>query len=137
MTTAVRAVLLLVGVALAGYGISLLLDFPPDALTSVALWLAAGILLHDAVFAPLAAALGLTGRRLLPRGWWPPLACGAVCTVALLLLAAPVVGRRDALPDNPTVLDRDYPLGLTLALLLIWSIVALTLLLGRRGAAKR
>ncbi|WP_234391155.1 hypothetical protein [Nocardia suismassiliense] len=120
--TAIRIVLLLAGLWLGWYGITLLLDFPRTDLLSIALWFACGILLHDAVFAPLCAVLGVTARRLLPSTWWAPIACGSVATVALLFIAAPVLGRRYAVPDNPTVLDRNYPLGLAVALVLIWAL---------------
>ncbi|MFR9751464.1 hypothetical protein ACL02S_10550 [Nocardia sp. 004] len=125
MIPAIRAVLLLAGLWLGWYGLTLLLEFTTTDLTSVVLWFGGGILLHDAVFAPLSAAAGLGGRRILPAGWWGPAACGAVCTVTLALIAAPVVGRRYALPDNPTVLDRHYPAGLAIALLTIWVLVVL------------
>lgn len=121
--TAMRILLLLAGLWLGWYGITLLLDFPRADLFSVALWFAGGILLHDAVFAPISAAVGATARRVLPGTWWGPTACGAVCTVALLLVAAPVLDRGNAMADNPTVLDRNYPLGLAVALILIWALV--------------
>ncbi|MFB8274327.1 hypothetical protein [Nocardia colli] len=120
---AIRILLLLAGLWLGWYGISLLLDFPRADLWSVALWFAAGILLHDGVFAPLCAAVGVTARRILPGTWWGPMACGAVCTVVLVAIAAPVIDRGHAMPDNPTVLDRNYPLGLAVALILIWALV--------------
>ncbi|WP_433729855.1 hypothetical protein ACQP0C_01565 [Nocardia sp. CA-129566] len=121
--TAVRILLLVVGVWLGWYGISGLFDLPPTDLASVAIWFAGGILLHDAVFAPVCAAFGLTARRLLPPTWWAVTACGAICSVALVLVALPVLDRSNAMSSNPTVLDRDYPLGLTVALLLVWSLV--------------
>ncbi|MBH0778416.1 hypothetical protein [Nocardia bovistercoris] len=133
MTIALRATLLIVGILLAWHGATTLLDFPTPALLSVILWFSAGILLHDFLFAPLAAAVGLGGRRLLPTRWWAPTACGAVCTVTLLLLAAPVLGRGDAMSDNPTILDRPYALGLAAALLTVWSVVAIISVIGRAG----
>lgn len=129
--TIVRAALMAAGILLGWYGIAILLDFPPPALISVILWFSAGILLHDIIFAPLSAALGLGGRHLLPTRWWAPTACGATCTVALLLLAAPLLGRREAMPDNPTVLDRPYTLSLAVALLAVWTLVAITLVINR------
>ncbi|WP_043676524.1 hypothetical protein [Nocardia vulneris] len=128
--TAIRLLLLLAGGWLGWYGITLLLDFPRADLISIVLWVAGGILLHDAVFAPLCAAVGVSARRFLPGIWWGPAACGAVGTVALLALAAPVLDRGHAMPDNPTVLDRNYPLGLVAAVVLVWVLV------GAAGAAK-
>ncbi|WP_454198315.1 hypothetical protein [Nocardia sp. Marseille-Q1738] len=121
--TIVRTLLALTGVSLMWYAITLLLEFDSEGLLSIALWFAAGILLHDAVFAPLTAMVGLGARRILPRSWWAAAACGAVCTAALLLIAAPVLGRGHAAPDNPTILDRNYPVGLATLLTITWLLV--------------
>lgn len=130
----VRVVLVAVGVAMASYGAMLLLRSGPDALRSIVVWFAAGILLHDGLFAPLCAAVGLGGRRWLPRRWWAPVACGAVCTVTLLAVAVPTLTRGGALP-NPTVLDRNYPVGLAVALALVWGLVVVAAVAGsvRKG----
>ncbi|WP_225731139.1 MULTISPECIES: hypothetical protein [unclassified Nocardia] len=119
----IRAVLLLAGLGALAYGLDLFTGFRTADVVSVGLWFCAGILLHDAVFAPLAAAVGLAGRVGLPARWWPLAATGAVGTVTLVLIAAPVLDRAHAHPDNPTVLDRNYPLGLALAVLLLWTVV--------------
>lgn len=132
MITAARGFLLVTGLGLGWYGIASLLDLPTTDLISVALWFCGGILVHDAVFAPLSAATGLGARRILPIDWWAPAACGAVCTVTLALIAAPVIGRRNTMPDNPTVLDRSYPLGLIAAVTVVWSLVAIILLIQRQ-----
>jgi hypothetical protein len=139
MVTAVRAVLMVIGIGLGWYGIATLLGFPNPALISVAVWFGGGILLHDAVFAPLAAAAGIGARRLLPSGWWGPAACGAVCTVALSVIAVPVVLRHGDRASNPTVLDRPYAAGLAVAIALVWTLVALTVAAGaiRRRRAER
>ncbi|MEV2225189.1 hypothetical protein AB0E01_35735 [Nocardia vinacea] len=136
--TAARILLLLVGSWLGWYGISALFDLPPTDLDSIAIWFAGGILLHDAVFAPICAALGLTARHLLPCTWWAVTACGAICSVALVLIALPVLDRGDGMPSNPTVLDRNYPVGLAAALILVWSLVFLAQAVAgrfRRGRA--
>ncbi|WP_157103681.1 hypothetical protein [Nocardia harenae] len=131
MITAVRAALLAAGIWLGWYGIAALLELARPDLISVALWFAAGILVHDAVFAPLCAAAGVGARRVLPAAWWAPVACGAVCTVTLVLVALPVLRRGGAIPDNPSSLDRDYPLGLGIALAVVWALVLTALLLRR------
>lgn len=134
--TAMRVLLLLSGLWLGWYGLSLLLDLSSTDLLSVAVWFTGGILLHDAVFAPLCAVGGVGARRILPRSWWASGACGAVCTVALVLIAAPVLGRSRAMSDNPTVLDRNYVAGLFVAVVIVWALVVLATVV-RRSIAKR
>ncbi|WP_446223070.1 hypothetical protein ACTWPB_25595 [Nocardia sp. IBHARD005] len=123
--SAVRVLLALLGIGLTGYGIALLSELSRTDLVSVGVWFAAGIVLHDALFAPLCVVVGVGARRILPGTWWAAAACGAVATVAVVVLAVPVVGRGDALPDNPTVLDRDYPAGVLAAVVTVWVFVVL------------
>ncbi|WP_084436897.1 hypothetical protein [Aldersonia kunmingensis] len=132
---AIRIVLVGLGAWAVWYGATLLFESGTEAVRSIILWFVAGILLHDGVFAPLCAALGTGSRRVLPRSWWPPVACGAVCTVVLGLVAAPVIAREGAMPDNPSVLDRNYVAGLAIALVVVWVLVGATLIAGRRGAS--
>jgi hypothetical protein len=125
---AVRILLALGGAALGLYGVSLLWDNPGEVIVRIACWAAAGVVLHDFVFAPLCVALGFAGRRLIPRSWWAPIAVAALCSVVLALLAIPVYSRPGAHLDNPTVLDRNYPLGLLLSLAVVWQGVLLYLI---------
>jgi hypothetical protein len=81
--------------------------------------------LHDAVFAPLCVALGFAGRRLIPGKWRPPIAVAAFCSVVLVFLAIPVYGKPGMRPDNMTVLDRNYSLGLWISLAIVWACVPL------------
>lgn len=127
-----RLLLALGGIAAVWYGVTLLAPMNPADLRSAATWLVAGILLHDFVFAPLCAVAGVTVGRLLPPARWAPLVYGAVCTVTLLLIAVPVITRRHAVAANPTVVDRPYAAGLAVALAVIWALVAIALLRGRR-----
>ena len=135
--TVARILLFLTGMWFAWFGISALLDLSRTDLASVAIWFTGAILIHDALFAPLCAALGLTARHLLAPGWWSVAACGAICSVALTLIALPVLNRGNAMPTNPTVLDRNYPLGLTAALILIWTLVLLAHIAARRRTRPR
>jgi hypothetical protein len=128
---AIRAALGLVGIALGLYGVSLLWDNPLEILVRIGVWAAAGVVLHDFVFAPLCVAVGFAGRRVIPRSWWPPIGIAALCSVVLGLLAIPVFSRPGAHADNMTVLDRDYPLGLGISLVVVWA-AALLYLVARR-----
>ena len=122
-----RLVLGAVGLGLIGYGALLLFDNPWPTLLRIVVWAAAGVLLHDFVFAPLVAMLGGVGRRVLPRTWWAPVGVAGLVSVVLVLLAVPVFDRPGARPSNLTVLDRDYPLGLWLALVATWLVTLLFL----------
>ncbi|MEU1984047.1 hypothetical protein [Nocardia sp. NPDC019395] len=133
--TATRVLLGLCGIWLGWYGITLVLDLGPADQMSLALWFAGGILLHDAVLAPLCAALGLAARRILPASWWAPFTVGAVCTATLLVLAVPVLGHEDANAANNTVLDRNFGMGLLVAVGAVWALVALDI--ARRYRARR
>lgn len=127
-----RIVLVAAGVAAGAYGGVLLLDQQPVVLLRIAVWAAAGVVLHDFVFAPLCTALGFAGRRLVPAAWRAPVAVAALCSVVLALLAIPVYDKPGARPDNLTVLDRDYVVGLWIALAVVWVCVPVYLLAMRR-----
>ncbi|MFI5776612.1 hypothetical protein [Nocardia sp. NPDC051570] len=132
---AVRIILLALGIGAAGYGIRMLLEQNPDDLRSVVIWFAGGIILHDFVFAPICAAVGVGARRLVPAAWWASVVYGGICSIALIAVALPVVDREHALATNSTVLDRPYGIGLLLALAVVWLLVALHLIV--RASARR
>ncbi|WP_425004413.1 hypothetical protein [Mycolicibacterium sp. S3B2] len=123
--TASRILLVVAGLAAAAYGAVLVLDLPGRTIALIAVWAGGGVIVHDFVFAPLSAVLGYTGRRLVKGSWWAPIAVAALCSATLIFLAVPVLDTPGAKPDNPTVLDRDYPMGLMISLLIIWACVPL------------
>ncbi|KAA0118613.1 hypothetical protein CIW51_09165 [Mycolicibacterium sp. P9-22] len=129
--TPMRILLALAGVGLVGYGALLVLDNPPVIILRILMWAVVAAVVHDFVFAPLCAAIGMAGRRLIPLTWQSPVAVAGLCSVVLVLLAIPVFSRPGMRPDNPSVLDRDYPLGLTVALAVVWFCVPVYLLLRR------
>ena len=55
----------------------------------------------------------------------------ALGSVVLVVLAVPVFSRPGMRPDNTTVLNRDYPLGLWISLAVVWAGVPLYRLLAR------
>ena len=63
---------------------------PTRIIIRIAAWALIGVLLHDAVFAPVCVALGFAGRRILPRQVVDARAGGRVVQVVLVLLAIPV-----------------------------------------------
>jgi hypothetical protein len=80
----------------------------PGQLVEVAIWLAAGVAIHDGLLAGSVLLVGLAGRRLLPAAWRAPAAVALVVWGSLTIAVVPVLGRFGARPDNPTLLDRPY-----------------------------
>jgi len=120
-----RVVLIVLGLILGVYGAVLVWENPPVIIMRIVVWALVGVVLHDLVFAPVCVALGFAGRRLIPRRWWPPVAVAAFISVVLVFLAIPVYGKPGMRPDNMTVLDRNYPLGLSISLGVVWMCVLL------------
>jgi len=111
-----------VGVLIAGYGGWLLFSRQDlRQLTNLAEWIVGGIVLHDAVLAPVVVVVGWLCARALPvhpRGL-------LVRTVILLgpvtLIAVPVLFGGGSDPTNPTIDGRHYGHG--------WAVVALACVL--------
>ena len=116
-----RVVLALVGVATAAYGGLRLLEAGGDDLLATAVWLAGGVVLHDAVLAPATLAVCALGAAVLPTWARGPAVAGLLVLGTLTLVAVPVLVRAGARADNPTLLDRDYGTG--------WLVVAGTVAL--------
>jgi hypothetical protein len=128
----VRILLLVTGLAAGLYGAWLLWEFPVVIIVRIAVWAGVGLAVHDFVFAPLCVVLGFTGRRLIRGRLWTPVTVAGLCTVVLGLLAIPVFAKPGLRPDNMTVLDRDYPLGLWVSIAIVWACVPIYYLIARR-----
>ena len=107
-----RVALGVLGVALAAYGGWLLLRTQDTGeVLTIGVWLGAGVVLHDAVLAPLTIVLGWAVAGRLPD----PVAAGAVVVLVVLgsasLVAVPALVNGAGPQTNPTLLVRDYPLG--------------------------
>lgn len=118
-----RVLLVVIGVAMGGYGAVLLWENPWPVLLRIVVWAVVAAVVHDFVFAPVCAALGYAGRRVIRGRWWTPVAVAATTSLVLLVLAIPVLTKPGMRPDNPTVLDRNYPVGLLVALAVVWACV--------------
>lgn len=122
------------GLLLGAYGAWLLLSRQDsERLRDAGVWLVTGVVLHDAVLAPLVIVLAALGARLLPRPARAPATVGLVVLGSVTLLAVPVLGRFGARADNATLLDRPYTAGwLLLAGLVLTSVVVATVVRARR-----
>jgi hypothetical protein len=130
--TRLRVAIGALGVLAGLYGGWLLLTRGHDLL-DVALWLAGGVVLHDAVLSVVVVALGVLAVRLLPVAARAPAVAGFVVLGSATLFAIPVLGRFGARSDDPTLLDRNYWAGwLVLAGLTLVVVAVATLVRSRR-----
>ncbi len=92
-------------------------------------------LVHDLVLAPLVSALAVWVGPRLPARARAPVAVAAIVSGALVLISLPPL-LSDGVPDNPSLLPRNYPFGLLVALAAVWAVtgaaVAIVRLRGRR-----
>lgn len=122
---ATRVSLAALGVAVIAYGAFLLYHFQtPGRVLEVGVWAALGVVLHDGVLAPLALGLGWFARRKLSGR------VAASVTVAFTVIATTAVSgfavltRSHGGGPNHTLLDRNYPIGLLWAVVVICVLVA-------------
>jgi hypothetical protein len=136
-----RAALIGIGAAALGWGAYLVLfGLPPRVWLPIAIWLAAGSVVHDLLIAPLSLLLGRsltrlgrpTGLRIAGnalRGAW--LGIGTVLLVGLPLLIG--AGRR----ANPTVIPGRPGLNLALSLALVIIGAGVVIAFNRLRAGRR
>jgi len=131
--TGTRITLGLLGLAAAAYGALQLLDLGLDNLVVTVTWLAGGVLVHDAVVAPLTIALWFVVSRVTGRRLPGAVVVGAVVLGTVTVIAVPVLGRFGARADNPTLLDRNYVLGWAMLATLTVVVTAAVVAASRRG----
>jgi hypothetical protein len=130
-----RLVLGALGTLLATYGGWLLLSRQDaDGNLDALLWLVGGVVVHDALLAPVVIALGVVVSRVVPAGARAAAVAGLVVLGTLTLLAVPFLGGfgRDNAPDNTTLLDRDYTAGYLVLVVAVLVLVALPVWLATR-----
>jgi hypothetical protein len=135
VTSAVRAGAMLAGILAAAYGGWLLLDLGWANTRSTLTWLIGGVVLHDAVFAPLVIAVALVVLRLVPSERLAPLVVVLVILVPVTLAGIPELGRFGARADNSTLLDRPYWLGWSVMVTLVVAGVLVGAVVTRRRTA--
>ncbi|WP_375426118.1 hypothetical protein [uncultured Friedmanniella sp.] len=132
-----RLLLGTLGVLAGLYGVYALVSrYPLGQLWPVARWFVLGIVLHDAVLAPLEVVLGwLALRHAAPR----TRAVGRAALIGgfcVLLITGALVGAR-GVRQNSTVLAADPLVGLVVGLVALALAVGVLLVLGRRVPRRR
>lgn len=119
-----------VGVVMGLWGAVLVL---PLVDVDLALWFVAGPVVHDLLLAPLFGGVGLLIARWVPTPWRAAVQVGGTFTGVLVLLAVPLLWRPFAGGPNPGLLDRDYGVGLLVAVAVVWSAVLVVTLVEHRA----
>lgn len=99
------------GLALAAYGCWRLLALGTSNLLATMRWLVGGVVLHDALLAPLTILVVVVAVRLVPRSVLSAWAIALIVIAPVTILSIPVLGRFGARPTEPSLLDRHYVLG--------------------------
>lgn len=92
---------------------------------------------HDLLLAPFVLAVGTLVARLVPRAIRPAVQAGLIISGSVVLFAFPFVRGYGRVPDNPTILPRNYAQGLVLVLAVVWLAVASLAVVGWRRALRR
>ncbi len=103
-----RLLLLLTGVGFGLWGVWLMRDFTSQQLISMGTWLAGGVILHDAIIAPVTVLLGVVAARVLPGRTRSVAAIAFLVWATLTVAFVNVLSGQGGKPDNDTVLHRPY-----------------------------
>jgi hypothetical protein len=125
----------ILGLAVVGYGLAGLFTDAGTRPRNHLLFLGAILIGHDLALLPLAIIVGALLAQRLPDWARAPVQAGLFASAVVSCIALPFVigaGRR---PDDPSALPLNYGRGLTLVLVLIWTVVALAAL--RRRSPRR
>jgi hypothetical protein len=93
----------------------LVTELDPGDLFVLGLWLAAAVVLHDVLLAPITVGTGVALTRVPPRA--RRYLQGALLVGALItIVAIPLIWRQGTQPESKAILLRDYAANLTLLL---------------------
>lgn len=109
--TTTRAILMGAGAIVAGVGLWTMVQSGLSNILAALKWLVGSVIVHDAILVPVTIVLTLVVSRLLPSWLRAPATVGLVVLGTVTVSAIPVLGRFGAIPDNPTLLDRNYLAG--------------------------
>jgi len=91
-------------------------------LVGVPVFLVAVLVLHDGVFLPVVLGVGALVRRFVSERWRSAVRAAAVVSLAVSVVATPLVLGFGRSADNSSILPRAYGWGLILILIVIWGV---------------
>jgi len=117
----IRRTLIAVGALVMAYAISGALS-DPDVTFGVLVFLAAVLVVHDGLFLPLTIGAGVLIGRTVRSPLRPVVRAAAVISLAVTVVALPLVLGRGRVPGNPSILPLRYGSGLLILYAIIWAI---------------
>jgi len=117
----VRGALIAVGAIVMGYAVLGAATDPDLKPGGVLLFLAAVLVAHDAVLLPATIAGGAIIGRFAPRRVLPSIRSAAIISIAVGVVALPLVLGYGRSADNPSVLPLAYGRGLLLVIAVTWT----------------
>jgi len=126
-TTSRRGLLvgLAVGLPVIAYGVrGMLVDTDRTHPAELARWIVGAAVVNDALVVPLAMGAAWLARRITPARAWPPVRSGLLATGVMLLVAWPFVRGYGRDATIPSLLERNYAVGVAAAIGLTWVAVA-------------
>ena len=130
-----RALLALTGVGFGLWGLWLMRDFTREQLTSEAFWLAGGVILHDAVLAPVVVGVGYVASRVLPGHFRSSTATAFLIWGTLTIAFLPTLSGEGGKAGNHTILGKPYVLSWIVMTLVLAGGAIIAAQLRRRRAA--
>ena len=129
--TGVRRALIAVGACVMTFAVAGALT-DADVTAGALVFLIGALLAHDAVLLPLTIGAGAVVGRLVPQGRHGLVRAALVISLAVTVVAFPLVLGRGRAPDNPSVLPLHYGRGLLEVYGAVWTAVAVGALVRRR-----
>lgn len=109
------------GLPFVAFGAYLVLNAAPwPALRSVAFWFGGGIVVHDALIAPLAILVGALVLRIVPTAARAPVQAALIITGCLAIATFPLVWGQGVDPSVPSQFPLPYGRNLLIVLALVW-----------------
>ncbi|MGH2776177.1 MAG: hypothetical protein ACRDJT_12205 [Actinomycetota bacterium] len=87
-------------------------------------WFIGSLVVHDFVIAPVTFIVAIVLVARIPRPARAPFQAGLISSAIVVLTTWPLVRGYGLRSDNPSALPNDYPAGLTMVLIAVWSVVA-------------
>lgn len=91
-----------------------------DVKAGALVFLVAVLVAHDGLLLPLTIGVGALIGRIISPGWHRPVRVAAVISLAVTVVALPMVLGRGRVADNPSILPLHYGRGLLVVYTLIW-----------------